>query len=294
MVGRPQGRPRPDRRRLETPGLPGRSPAGDRAAYALCLLEQFHRHLKHRNIFAPSSSRWRDPRAHLLSGQAWERTSRGGHERAEPACGPGSLLADHAAALDSAYHEVASRLDGDGPATVDEDGRLHLAALTAVPDPPSLVDLRRRVERMLPEIDLPEFVLEVMSWVVSYAEFGITDKSRHCQQLLLYCLVSGVGRQSSPTQGWTPLGMLLGWVLIIVHLPARWEVNNDTPRAAAIRPMLRCPLEVGDIGCLPLWWSLRWHHRLFGHSVAEQGRPVGQNQQGVRRSWPRVWGGRVS
>jgi hypothetical protein len=47
----------------------------DRAAYALCLLEQFHRHLKHRNIFAPSSSsRWRDPRAHLLSGQAWERT----------------------------------------------------------------------------------------------------------------------------------------------------------------------------------------------------------------------------
>ena len=83
---------------------------------------------------------------------------------------PGSLLADHAAALDSAYHEVASRLDGDGPATVDEDGRLHLAALTAVPDPPSLVDLRRRVERMLPEIDLPELVLEVMSWVPGFTE----------------------------------------------------------------------------------------------------------------------------
>ncbi|MER7645583.1 DUF4158 domain-containing protein, partial [Streptomyces sp. NPDC126522] len=40
----------------------------DRAAYTLCLLEQFHRHLKHRNIFAPHSTRWRDPRAQLLAG----------------------------------------------------------------------------------------------------------------------------------------------------------------------------------------------------------------------------------
>jgi len=139
----------------------------DRAAYTLCLLEQFHRHLKHRNIFAPSSSRWRDPRAHLLSGEAWERTREVGMNALSLPADPSELLVDHAAALDSAYREVASRLDGDGPATVDEDGRLHLAALKAVPDPPSLVDLRRRVERMLPEIDLPELVLEVMSWVPS-------------------------------------------------------------------------------------------------------------------------------
>ena len=59
---------------------------------------------------------------------------------------------------------MASRLDADTPATVDADGRLHVAALSAVPDPASLVDLRRRVEAMLPRIDLPELVLEVMSW----------------------------------------------------------------------------------------------------------------------------------
>jgi hypothetical protein len=40
----------------------------------------------------------------------------------------------------------------------------------AVSDPPSLVDLRRRVEAMLPEIDLPELVLEVMSWVPGFTE----------------------------------------------------------------------------------------------------------------------------
>lgn len=83
---------------------------------------------------------------------------------------PGPLLAEHAATVDTTYREVAARVDSDGPASVDEDGRLHLTALKAEPDPPSLVDLRRRVQTMLPEVDLPELVLEVMSWVPRFTE----------------------------------------------------------------------------------------------------------------------------
>lgn len=144
---------------------PGR-PDGtvDRAAYVFCLLEQFHRHIKHRNIFATASSRWRDPRAHLLSGAAWDTARGPGMNALGLPEQPAPMLAGHATALDAAYREVASRLDADTPATVDADGRLHVAALSAVPDPASLVDLRRRVEAMLPRIDLPELVLEVMSW----------------------------------------------------------------------------------------------------------------------------------
>ena len=111
----------------------------DRAAYALCLLEQFHRHLKHRNIFAPSSTRWRDPRAQLLTREAWERALETGMNALSLPTDPTALLGDHATALDTAYREVAARLGGDGPASVDEDGKLHLAALKAVPDPASLV-----------------------------------------------------------------------------------------------------------------------------------------------------------
>lgn len=83
---------------------------------------------------------------------------------------PDAMLTGHATALDAAYREVASRLDADTPATVDADGRLHVAALSAAPDPASLVDLRRRVEAMLPRIELPELVLEVMSWHPSFVE----------------------------------------------------------------------------------------------------------------------------
>ena len=48
--------------------------------------------------------------------------------------------------------------------SVDRDGRLHVAALKAIPEPPSLTDLRKRVEAMLPQVDLAEVILEMMSW----------------------------------------------------------------------------------------------------------------------------------
>ncbi|QHE73143.1 Tn3 family transposase [Rhodococcus sp. WAY2] len=142
----------------------------DRAAYTLCVLEQFHRHLKHRNIFAVTSLRWRDPRAHLLSGEVWEQARDAGMNALDLPALPGPLLGEHATRLDEMYREVVSRLDSDTPATVDDEGKLHVAALVAVPDPPSLIDLRRRVERMMPKIDLPELVLEVMSWHPGFIE----------------------------------------------------------------------------------------------------------------------------
>jgi hypothetical protein len=46
----------------------------------------------------------------------------------------------------------------------DADGRLHADKIDAIADPPSLVDLRRRLEGMLPRVDLPDLILEVMAW----------------------------------------------------------------------------------------------------------------------------------
>ena len=38
-------------------------------AYVFCVLTEFHRHLRRRDIYAEASSRWRDPRAQLLAGR---------------------------------------------------------------------------------------------------------------------------------------------------------------------------------------------------------------------------------
>ncbi|HXT44085.1 MAG TPA: transposase, partial [Pseudonocardiaceae bacterium] len=83
---------------------------------------------------------------------------------------PAALLAEHAETLDVAYREVAAGLGDDTPASVDAEGRLHVAALEAIEDPPSLIDLRRRVAAMLPLVELPELVLEVLSWQPQFVE----------------------------------------------------------------------------------------------------------------------------
>jgi len=143
-------------------------PAGgiDKNAYAFCVLTQFHRHLKRRGIYAPASTRWADPRAQLLDGLAWAKAKDAVLTTLRlPEDDPTDLLTGHAAALDEAYREVGDRLVAAGSdVSVDRDGRLHVASLKAVPEPPSLTELRTRVAAMLPRIDLPEVVLEVMGW----------------------------------------------------------------------------------------------------------------------------------
>ncbi|MGH9123882.1 MAG: Tn3 family transposase [Acidimicrobiales bacterium] len=135
----------------------------DKNAYVFCVLTQFHRHLRRRDIYAEASARWRDPRAQLLDGQAWANAKGAVLTALSLPEDPDDLLAEHARVLDGAYREVAGRLDNEA-LRVDDDGRIHVERLQAVPEPASLVELRRQVNAMLPRVDLPEVILEVMAW----------------------------------------------------------------------------------------------------------------------------------
>jgi TnpA family transposase len=147
---------------FDKPGL--KTGTVDKRAYAMCVLEQFHRLLRRREIYAPSSTRWGDPRAALLTGRRWELAKLATLTALRLPEDPTGLLADHAAALDGRYREVAGRFEANAAVNLDTKGRLHVQALDAVPEPPSLVDLRRRVEAMLPQVDVGELILEVMAW----------------------------------------------------------------------------------------------------------------------------------
>jgi hypothetical protein len=46
----------------------------DRAAYTCCVLDQVRIRLRRRDIYAPGSTRWGDPRAELLTPRDWEST----------------------------------------------------------------------------------------------------------------------------------------------------------------------------------------------------------------------------
>ena len=53
---------------------------------------------------------------------------------------------------------------------MDEAGKIHLSSDKALEDPPSLIDLRKRIAAMLPRVDIGDQVLEVMKWVPEFLD----------------------------------------------------------------------------------------------------------------------------
>ncbi|MFC9916043.1 Tn3 family transposase [Streptomyces sp. NPDC127197] len=136
----------------------------DWKAYAFCVLEQVHRMLRSKQVFAKNSSKWGDPRAKLLDGDAWAQAKPTVLASLNLPAEAGEHLAARAALLDGTYREVAARVPANSQIVFDDDGRLHFAALEPEPEPASLRQLREAVEAMLPRVDLPEALLEVFSW----------------------------------------------------------------------------------------------------------------------------------
>ncbi|MFJ9775391.1 Tn3 family transposase [Kitasatospora sp. NPDC101157] len=136
----------------------------DWKAYTFCVLEQAHRMLRRKEVFAKNSSKWGDPRAKLLAGGSWEQAKPTVLASLGLPAGAREHLAARAALLDGTYREVASRLPANTQIVFDDDGRLHFSALEPQPEPASLLALRAALGAMLPRVDLPEVLLEVFSW----------------------------------------------------------------------------------------------------------------------------------
>jgi TnpA family transposase len=155
--------------------------AVDRDAYVVCVLEQLHRALNRRDIFAAPSNRWADPRAQLLDGPRWEAM------RGDVLAGlslnedVGEHLAGLTRGLDAAWRQMADRLAEAGDEAkveivVPEGGgraRLSVDKLGAVGEPESLTWLKNTTEAILPRVDLPDLLFEVHSWT------GFLDAFKH-------------------------------------------------------------------------------------------------------------------
>ncbi|WP_267242265.1 Tn3 family transposase [Streptomyces sp. PR69] len=145
--------------------------AVDRDAYVVCVLEQLFRALKRRDIYASPSHRWSDPRARLLDGKEWEAVREdvlAGLSLDEDA---EQHLKELIEVLDATWKQMAERLEEAGTDAkisieVQPNGqaRLNVEKLHALGEPKSLNWLRKRVEKMLPKIDLPDLLFEVHAW----------------------------------------------------------------------------------------------------------------------------------
>lgn len=187
---------------LHTPGLePG---CVDWRAYTFCVLEQFHRCLRRRDIFAVNSSKWGDPRAKLLAGSAWNAAKPVVLSSLGLPPDPDEHLDEHAELLDATFREVTARLPDNTAVRFDEHGRLHLAALPAEAEPSSLENLRVLTNRMLPRVDLPEVLLEVFSWTGADQAFtSITGGEARLADL--HITIAALLVAEACNIGWTPV-----------------------------------------------------------------------------------------
>ncbi|MFC8277113.1 Tn3 family transposase [Streptomyces sp. NPDC057271] len=151
------------------PSLP--QGAVDRDAYVVCVLEQLHRALQRRDVFASPSHRWSDPRARLLDGKEWDAVCEDVLAGLSLDMPVEEHLAALVSALDAAWKLMAERLEEAGKDAkvsieVQPNGRakLNVDALGALGESKSLRWLRKTVEKMLPKIDLPDLLFEVHSW----------------------------------------------------------------------------------------------------------------------------------
>jgi len=161
----------------------------DRRAYTFCVLERLRDALRRRDVFAPASSRWADPRARLVTGPAWEAARDEvcrslGHDAAAD-----RELAELTGELDAAYRAVAARLPDNTAVRVETaDGRDRpvLTPRDRLDEPATLLVLREQVAALLPRVDLPDLLLEVAGWTGFPTEFThISEGASRAQDLHL-------------------------------------------------------------------------------------------------------------
>lgn len=137
----------------------------DRKAFALGVLETLHDGLKRRDVYVSPSERWADPRAKLLAGEVWE-TARPGILRAlELPASAEDYLQGLGERLDTAYRRTAENLPDNADLSVDpkanDKDALDISRLDALEEPDSLVGLRKTLSATLPQVNLPELLMEM-------------------------------------------------------------------------------------------------------------------------------------
>ena len=136
------------------PHVLGGDPNVDRRFYTFCVLERLQDGLRRRDLFISPSERWDDPRAKLLQGPDWEAVRADVCRTLGWSATPGDELETLHTELDAAYRRTAEHLPRNTGARIEPRGgrdTLVVTGLDRLEEPASLLVLRRRARRALPD-----------------------------------------------------------------------------------------------------------------------------------------------
>lgn len=151
----------------------------NKKGYTLCVLEQIQDKLKRRDIYVEASNRWGDPRKKLLQGSEWEAKKNQVCRSLGHSLKADETIKNLSEQLDAAYSLAATNFDANDKVRIEYKGdipTLTITNLEALDEPNSLVQLRKKVEKFLPRVDLTELVLEI------HAQTGFADEFTHVSE----------------------------------------------------------------------------------------------------------------
>jgi len=146
----------------------------DRPAYTLCVLDRLRLALRRRDVYVVGADRWGDPRRLLVAPSTWKSVGPQVRRTLDLPDRAPSYLARLGAELDAAYYAAAAAVDTDPGLWIEESAardRVHVAHLDRVTEPASTTALRDDTHALLPQVELPELLLEVHSWTGFLDEF---------------------------------------------------------------------------------------------------------------------------
>jgi len=135
----------------------------DHRAYTFSVLEQLHRGLRHREVYARGGDRWGDPRARLLAGERWEQAKPRVLTALDLPAEPEAHLQALSVTLADAYRQVATEIAGANGKAVLENGKIRLDRLGPAHDPPDLDNERQQPQAVMPRADIPDVLLEIFA-----------------------------------------------------------------------------------------------------------------------------------
>ncbi len=135
--------------------------------------------IKTHDIYVSDSDKYGDPREQLLQGAAWDAMRSQVLRTLDWPAAADEALRVLSEELNAAYNNTAMRWNNNPAVRIESfagQDRLVLTPLDKLEEPRSLKVLRKRVQALLPHIDLPELLLEINRWT------SFTDAFTHISQ----------------------------------------------------------------------------------------------------------------
>ena len=150
-----------------------------RAAYTICVLYELVAHLRRRDVYVVPSDQWHDPRQYLIDPTRWSRMKPQVCRLLQRHANPEPELDALSQQLDEAYRQTQQAIDNDPDLrmeTIEGIPRPIVSPLDAIADTPGLLFLRQALTQRLPDVDLPDLMLEVHQMT------GFADAFTHVSQ----------------------------------------------------------------------------------------------------------------